>query len=109
MSEEKNRNQADLNGKQRRYLRSLAHHLTPVVIVGREGLSGPVIAGIDDVLAARELIKIKLGPNCPLAKKEAAEIAARQTGACLVQLIGKTIILFRENEKLKPGKRVHLP
>ncbi len=109
MSKEKKNKKASLSGKQRRFLRSLGHHLTPVVFIGREGLSKSVVKSIEDVLAARELIKVKLGSNCPVPKKEAAQSAAERTGSSLVQLIGKTILLFKENMDLKTDRRIKLP
>ena len=95
-----------LNGRQKQHLRGLAHHLEPVVHVGREGLSENLIRSAKQALLARELIKVKLGQNCPLAKKEAAREIAQQTGAVLVQLIGKTIILFQPNPDLPRERRI---
>lgn len=97
-----------LNGRQKQHLRGLAHHLEPVVHVGREGLSENLIRSAKQALLARELIKVKLGQNCPLAKKEAAREIAQQTGAVLVQLIGKTIILFQPNPDLPRERRIRL-
>ena len=50
-----------LTGKQRRYLRSLGHHLDPVIHVGKEGISEGLIGAADVALEEHELIKIKLG------------------------------------------------
>ncbi|MFP7753471.1 ribosome assembly RNA-binding protein YhbY [Thermodesulfobacteriota bacterium B35] len=97
-----------LNGKQKKALRRLAHHLDPVVHVGREGLSESLIRSADQALLARELIKVKLGQNCPLHKKEAARQIAERTGSALVQLIGKTIILYQPNPELPDDKRIRL-
>ena len=49
-----------LTGKQKRYLRSEAHHLKAIFQVGKEGVSANQIKGIDDALEAQELIKVKL-------------------------------------------------
>jgi RNA-binding protein len=98
-----------LKGKQKKILRGLAHHLDPVVYVGKDGLSDNLLASTLDALKTRELIKIKLGQNCDVPKKEAAEQLAAMTGAALVQLIGKTIILYLPNKDLKAEQRVNLP
>ncbi len=98
-----------LNGKQKQFLRGLGHHLDAVVYVGREGLSDNLINSAMDALKTRELIKIKLGQNCEVPKKEAATRLAELTGAVLVQLIGKTVLLYLPNKDLKPDQRISLP
>ena len=56
---------AAMNGKDRRYLRGLAHGLSPVVIVGQRGLSDAVVRQVDGALTDHELIKVRLGGECP--------------------------------------------
>ncbi|HFQ90487.1 MAG TPA: ribosome assembly RNA-binding protein YhbY [Desulfobulbus sp.] len=108
MSTNSDKTPPTLNGKQKKHLRGLAHHLEPVVHVGREGLSESLIRSANQALLARELIKVKLGQNCPLARKEAARQIADRTGAALVQLIGRTIILFLPNPELPRDRRIHI-
>ena len=98
-----------LRGKQKKYLRGLGHHLAISVIVGREGLTVNLIDSCNDSLRAHELIKVKLGQNCPLEKKEAALQLARQTGSEMVQLLGKTVLLYRENPDISKDERIRLP
>jgi len=98
-----------LSGKQKKYLRSLGHHLTQSVLVGRDGISENVIISCGQGLAAHELIKIKLGQNCPVEKKEAARELAEKTGAHLVQLIGRTVLLYRPNREIPRDKAIQLP
>lgn len=98
-----------LKGKDKKFLRGLGHHLEPVVFVGREGLSDSLLHSIQDALKTRELIKIKLGQNCAVAKKEAAQQLAERSGASLVQLIGKTILLYQPNTNLQTDERISLP
>jgi RNA-binding protein len=98
-----------LTGKQIKLLRGLGHHLDHSVIVGREGISDNLVQSCADGLQAHELIKVRLGQNCPLTKDEAARLLADRTGAHLVQLIGKTVILYRENPDLPPDLGIHLP
>ena len=95
-----------LSGKEKKVLRGLAHKLEPVVYVGREGLSNSLFSSVRQALTARELIKVKLGQNCPVEKKEAANLLAEQTSSALVQLIGKTVILYYPNADLDKEKRV---
>jgi len=100
---------ASLTGSQKKYLRSLGHHLEHILIVGREGLTDNLLSSCEDAIAAHELIKVKLGQNCPLEKQEAAQQLAEKTGSNLVQLIGKTVLLYRPNITKKPDERIQLP
>ncbi|MBM9511316.1 ribosome assembly RNA-binding protein YhbY [Desulfogranum marinum] len=100
--------QSTLNVRQRKALRGLGHHLEPIVYVGKEGISATLIQAAKSALQAHELIKIKLGQNCPLPKKEAAEALAESTQADLVQLIGKMVLLFRPNPELPLEKKIKI-
>ena len=97
-----------LTGKEKKHLRGLGHHLEPVVYVGREGLSEALLKSTREALKAHELIKVKLGQNCPVEKKAAAEQLAAQSGATLVQLIGKTVLLYLPNPDLPKDKSITL-
>ena len=98
-----------LNSKQARFLRGLGHHLSPLAMVGKEGLSKSVLKSVNDIITAHELIKVKVQNNSPLDRKEvAAEIAAK-TGATVSQIIGRIILLYRENPDLDPEKKIKLP
>ena len=84
-----------MTGKQRRYLRGLAHHLNPVVIIGQRGLEESVVRQVDAALLTHELIKVKLGGECPLDRREAADLIAAQTGCDIAGSIGKVLVLYR--------------
>lgn len=86
---------ATLTGKQRRYLRSLAHPLRPVVQVGRDGLTEALLAAVDDALRAHELIKVKIADSAELDRHEAAAELARRSGSHLAQVLGFTVLLYR--------------
>ncbi len=101
--------QKQLTPKQVRYLKSLAHHLKPVVQIGKEDISDSVISATERELQNHELIKVKIGQNSGVGKKEAAAEISEKTGSGLVQLIGKTIILYKKSKKLKKDKRIRLP
>ena len=98
-----------LTGKQARYLRGLGHHLKPLAMLGREGITDTVIAAVDAVLDARELVKVKVGNGCPLDRKEAAAFLAVKTFSAVVQVLGKTILLFRQNPDRDDDKAIRLP
>jgi len=84
-----------LNGKQRRALRALGHHLKPVVQVGHEDLTAGVVAAIDAQLLAHELIKIKIGEGAQTPRGELAQALAERTHSGLVQVLGRTVLLYR--------------
>ena len=93
-----------LTGKDRAALRAEAHHLTPLVHVGQHGLSPTVIRSLDDALRTHELVKVPLGRNTDVSATGAAAELAAATDAIVIQVIGKTATLYRENPEL-PRKR----
>lgn len=95
-----------LTGKQKRYLRAEAHHLTPIFQVGKGGVNEQMLHQIKDALEARELIKVRILDNCEDEKHEVAEALAKGTKSELVQLIGLTVVLYKES---KNHKKIVLP
>jgi RNA-binding protein len=89
-----------LSGKDRAELRAEAHHLTPLVHVGHQGLSPTVVKSLDDALRTHELVKVQLGRNADVKPKDAAAALATATSAAVIQVIGKTATLYRENPEL---------
>ena len=92
----------ELEGFQRRHLRSLAHPMRPVVMIGKEGLTPAVLAKTDAELAAHELIKIRFfdfkEDKMPLLDEMAEKLLAEVVG-----VVGHVGILFRQNRE--PEKR----
>lgn len=95
-----------LTSKQKRYLKSLGSNLEPVVQIGKAGVADTVVAGTEDVIAARELIKVRVLKNSPQEPLEAITSLARATGAELVQVIGRNGLLYRRHPE-KP--KIELP
>ena len=89
----------DLTGKQRRTLRGLGHHLTPVLQVGHAGVSEEVVLQARAQLETHELIKIKVSENAPEGRHGAPEELAERTGAHLAQVLGRTALLYRKRKK----------
>lgn len=87
-----------LNGKQRRKLRALGHHLQPVVMVGQQGVTPAVVAAAEQALFDHELIKAKIAEG-PEDRHEAAERLADATGAEIAQLLGRMVLLFKKREE----------
>ena len=88
-----------MTGKERALLRSQAHHLDPIVHVGKESLTPEVTHAVDEALEARELIKIGVLKNCFDDPNEIAQIVAERTGSQVIQVMGKKITLYRYNPK----------
>lgn len=84
-----------MTGKDRRHLRALAHRLSPVVIVGQRGLSDAVVRQIDGALTDHELIKVRLGGECPVDRSEASTLLAERTGSEVAGAVGRVVILYR--------------
>ena len=89
----------ELTGKQRRHLRALGHHLSPILQIGHEGLTDSVVAQANAQLAAHELIKVKVSEGSPLPRHEAAEQLASATSSELAQVLGRTFLLYRPRDK----------
>jgi len=82
-----------LTGRQRKYLRGLAHGFEPLVHVGGAGITEAVLRAVDGALLAHELVKVRL--HEPADKRADAEALADGTGAELCGLIGHVVILYR--------------
>jgi len=87
-----------LSPSQRRYLRSLAHDLHPVVLLGAKGATQAVLKELDGALAHHELVKVKLSGGDKQERDAQIACLADGTGAENVQQIGHTLVLFRRNE-----------
>lgn len=92
-----------LSGKQRRYLRSLGHHLHAVVQVGDEGVTAGVIAALAQALETHELVKVRIADDRE-GRGPAIEQLADETGAEVAQVLGRTALLFKRRAE-KPTIR----
>ena len=92
-----------LTAKQRQFLKGLAHPLSPVVRVGKGGVSDAVVNETRKSLEAHELIKVRIDGD---ERGELAEKLATATDSNVAGSIGKTVILYRAREE-KP--KIKLP
>lgn len=89
-----------LSSKERTFLKKQAHHIDPVVRIGKDGMTDTVIQSIKDAIGAKELIKVKVLQNSTLElTHDFCSTIAHETQSNVVDLIGKTIILFRPDTK----------
>ncbi len=99
----------ELTSSQRKFLRSAGRGRKPDVVVGKGGAGAGVIDHIRTQLKRRELIKVRLLESASDDRQAAAEEIARATGAALIDLVGRMVVLYRPNEQLPPEKRIHPP
>ena len=94
-----------LTGKQKHYLRSIAQTMNATFQVGKEGVSHNMIIGIRQSLDANELVKVKVLDNCLEDLQQVALDLSAGTKSDIVQIIGHTIILYRQAKE----PRITLP
>lgn len=90
-----------LSTKQKQFLKGLAHHLNPVVMLGNNGLTEGVLAEIDNALDYHELIKIKIAGAERETKQLIINAIVRETKASKIQTIGHILVLYRPSEEAK--------
>ena len=86
----------DMTSKQRAALRSLAQSLSPVVMVGHDGITEGVIAALDQALTDHELVKVRFQDFKDMAKDLSNELAMK-TKSTLVSVTGFTAVFYRIN------------
>jgi RNA-binding protein len=77
-----------------RALKSRAQQLDPVLRIGREGLTGAVLAKLADIFRTHDLVKVKLVDHKGERKTLAAELAEK-SGSTLVQVVGFMVVLHK--------------
>jgi RNA-binding protein len=87
---------AVLTPKQKQYLKGLAHPLSPIVRVGKGGLTDAVIAETKKALASHELIKVRIEAEEGTARREIATRLSEAADAHLAGTIGKIAMIYRE-------------
>lgn len=95
-----------MTSKQRSYLKGLAMTIEPVFQIGKSGLTPEVTEAVRESFHTRELVKIAVLKNCFEDSRQMAQMIADRTGAQVVQVIGKKIVLYKEN---KDHKKIELP
>ena len=97
----------NLSSSERKYLRNQAHHLEPVVLIGKNVIKDGTIESINKVLQTRELIKIKFR-EFKDEKLSLSEKIAELTNSQVVGVIGYTVIIFRQNPD-SDKRQIHIP
>ncbi len=102
-----------MTSKERALLRAQANGLEPLFQIGKGGMSDALVDQTSDALRKRELIKLKvLLESAPESPREFADKLAEATGSDVVQVVGGSIVLYKENpdkdkeeKKKKPAKK----
>lgn len=95
----------NLSNKQNKYLKSLAHRLKPLILLGKNGLTKGVLAEIDEALEHHELIKVKIATDDREMKQLIIDAIIRETKAINITKIGHIVLLYRQSK----GKKIDLP
>jgi RNA-binding protein len=93
----------EIKGKKARELRAAGHHLNPAVSIGKGGIGTAQVAALDEALTTSGLVKVKLHDAEGAERREMAEKLALATNSAIAQVLGKTVLLWREPEE-EPGE-----
>ncbi|MGY3778869.1 ribosome assembly RNA-binding protein YhbY [Isobaculum melis] len=91
----------ELRGKQKSYLRSKAHHLTPIFQIGKGGLNEQIVRQVGEALEKRELIKINLLQNTDETVEIVATEMEQELNCLVVQIIGRVLVLYKPSSQEK--------
>lgn len=81
--------------------------MKPILQIGKGGLTPAAVEAVRDALAARELIKVKVLDAAPESARATGEALAAELGdAHLVEVIGRTAVLYRRHPETP---RIELP
>lgn len=88
-----------LTKKQIKQLKAMAHHLNPLIQVGKNDLTDAAVRQADETIEKRELVKCQVMDGSGLTAKEAGEELAGRLHAELVQVIGNRFVLYRASRR----------
>ena len=89
-----------LTSNQKRQLKAMANRINAVFQVGKDGVNSNMIRDVLNYLNKNELMKVSILQNCPQTKEEVAH-AFEVSGIEVVQIIGKTVVLYKKSENAK--------
>lgn len=97
-----------ITGKQRAYLRKMAHQLEPIFQIGKEGVTDAFIDGLNKALTKREILKVHILETAMLDTRDTCNYVAERLGAESVQAIGNKFIIYRKSDEEK-YRKIELP
>jgi len=87
-----------LTTNQKKFLRGIAHGLNPMIIIGAKGVTESLMVELESTLEHHEILKIKMASTDRDDRKAIVDYILEQTGALLVQTIGKVCVIYRQSE-----------
>jgi RNA-binding protein len=95
------------SGDLRRALRGHGHAMSAIVQIGKAGVTPGLIKQVQLALADHELIKVKIGGECPVDRHEIADLLGREPGIDVVQIVGRVVLLYKRHPRTPryEGKR----
>ncbi len=96
----------DLSSKERKTLKGLAHNLQVYAHAGKEGVTDQFIEEVCRTLNDHELIKVKISADDREEFKGIAAVICQQSGATLVDTIGRMAIIYKESNLPEKRKRL---
>lgn len=97
-----------ITGKQRAYLRKMAHDMAPIFQIGKEGVTDALVEGIDKALTKREILKVHILETALLDTRDTCNEIAKRLKAEPVQAIGSKFIIYRKSDEEK-YRKIELP
>lgn len=91
----------------RRKLRGLGHHLDPILQIGKDGITEGVRRQLRGALHDHELLKVRVGSECPQDRFAVADVLGAEAGVNVVQIVGRTLLLYKrhpEDPKLEGAR-----
>ncbi len=85
--------------KQRAELKSIANKTESSLQIGKDGVTESVLKQIDDILIAREIIKITILKTCPETQDDCMNKICDNLSAEQVQKIGSKIVIYKMSNK----------
>ena len=98
-----------LSESQKKFLRGRGHDLKPLILIGDAGLTKAVLAEYESTLAHHELIKVKVRAADRESRDDMISKLCVDHSASLIQRIGSVALIYRENPKKKPEKKLRIP
>jgi RNA-binding protein len=87
------------SGDLRRKLRAHGHSLNPLVQIGKSGVTPGVLAQVAQALFDHELVKVRIGTECPVDRFAVADELGAQPGTNVVQILGRTVLVYKRHPK----------
>ncbi|QWC00654.1 YhbY family RNA-binding protein [Mycoplasmatota bacterium] len=90
----------EFKGKQKAMLRKLANDKDIMFQIGQSGITQQVIDNIITNLKKHEVGRVSILKNCPDSPQDIIE-KIEENGIMVVYKIGRVLLLYKENKKLK--------